>query len=234
MRRRPISNATLSIMLALALAAAACTDDGAPADPSPAGTKTSTSTSSAPPVTPDDTPSATPSPTEPPIPARPAQTRGASSTDCVNGWVSPAEGSEKYLSPLGVIRRTTGVRGPLEIVDLRYFEGPESPPTDKGYLLVVQRWYVKLYARRDFSFAGRFLVEARRFGQGVVAVAPYDSSGFSSPDWIGFQLTADPTRASYEGLPGEWAGLPYDFVGGGEGLTIPGLPDAVVGCLEGT
>jgi hypothetical protein len=148
--------------------------------------------------------------------------------------VTPPAGSERYLSPLGVIRRTTDVRGPLEIVDLRYFEGPESPPTDKGYLLVVQRWYVKLYARRDFSFAGRFLVEARRFGQGVAAVAPYDTSGFASPDWIGFQLTADPTPATYEGLPGAWAGLPYDFVEGGEGLTIPGLPDEVVGCLDGT
>ena len=234
MRRRPISNATLAIVLALALAAVACTDDGAPDDPSPTDATTTTTTSSAPPVTPDDSPSATPSATEPPVPARPPATRGTSSTDCVNGWVTPAAGSAKYLSPLGVIRRTTGVRGPLEIVDLRYFEGPESPPTDKGYLLVVQRWYVKLYARRDFSFAGRFLVEARRFGQGVAAVAPYDSSGFASPDWIGFQLTADPTSTTYEGLPGAWAGLPYDFVEGGEGLTIPGLPEEVVGCLEGT
>lgn len=234
MRRRPISNATLSIVLALALAAAACTDDGAPDDPSPTGATTPPPASSAPPVTPDDSPSAPPSPTEPPAPERPPETVGTSSTDCVNGWVTPPEGSEKYLSPLGVIRRTTGVRGPLEIVDLRYFEGPESPPTDKGYLLVVQRWYVKLYARRDFSFAGRFLVEARRFGQGVAAVAPYDTSGFASPDWIGFQLTADATPATYEALPGAWAGLPYDFVEGGEGLTIPGLPDEVVGCLEGT
>jgi hypothetical protein len=133
-----------------------------------------------------------------------------------------------------VIRRTTGVRGPLEIVDLRYFEGPESPPSDKGYLLVVQRWYVKLFARRDYAFAGRFLVEARRFGQGLSAVAPYDSHGFSSPDWVGFQLSADVTPRSYPGLPGEWAGIAYDFVKGGEGLTIPGLPEQVRGCLDGT
>ncbi len=99
---------------------------------------------------------------------------------------------------------------------------------------MVQRWYVKLYARRDFSFAGRFLVEARRFGQGVAAVAPYDTSGFASPDWIGFQLTADLAPTSYQGLPGQWAGLPYDFVEGGQGLTIPGLPDEVVGCVDGT
>ena len=56
--------------------------------------------------------------------------------DCVEGWVTPAEGSARFLDPLGLIRRVTGVEGPLDVVDMRYFEGPESPPApDKGYLL---------------------------------------------------------------------------------------------------
>jgi hypothetical protein len=149
--------------------------------------------------------------------------------------MTPPDGSPRHLSPLGVIRRTTGVRGPLRIVDLRYFTGPESPPTDKGYLLVVERWYLKLFAERDIAFQGRFLVEARRFGQGVAAVAPYDTSGFRSPDWVGFQFqSSDVTPVAYEGLPGEWSGIPYDFVEGGAGLTIPGLPHEVAGCLDGT
>ena len=143
----------------------------------------------------------------------------------MDGWVTPPKDSPRFLSPIGVIRRATGVRGPLEIVDLRYFDGPESPPSDKGYLLIVQRWYVKLFARRDYAFAGRFLVEARRFGQGLSAVAPYGSSGFASPDWIGFQLSADPTGEALRPLPGAWAGIPYDFVEGGAGLEIPGLPE---------
>lgn len=134
-----------------------------------------------------------------------------------------------------MIRRTTGVRGPLVITDLRYFTGPESPPSDKGYLLVVERWYVRLYARRDPAFQGRFLVEARRFGQGLAAVAPYDTGGFRSPDWIGFQYdSADADARTYPALPGAWEGVAYDFVEGGEGLTIPGLPDEVAGCLDGT
>ena len=134
-----------------------------------------------------------------------------------------------------MIRRTTGVRGPLVVTDMRYFTGPESPPSDKGYLFVVERWYVRLYARRDPAFRGRFLVEARRFGQGVSAVAPYDTGGFRSPDWIGFQYdSADTTPKAYPGLPGEWQGTPYDFVRGGEGLDFPGLPPQVVGCLDGT
>jgi hypothetical protein len=117
---------------------------------------------------------------------------------------------------------------------MRYFQGPESPPApDKGYLLVVQRWYVKVYAERDLSFQGRFLVESRRFGRGVSAVAPYDTAGFRSPDWIGFQFeSADQVPRYYEGLPGTWPGTAYDFVQGGAGLRFSGLPDDVVGCLD--
>lgn len=183
------------------------------------------------PVSPGPSASVTP----PALPEEPPPTRGPAAPDCVNGWTTPPEGSPRYRQPLGIIRRTTGVRGPLVVVDMRYFEGPESPPSDKGYLLVVQRWYIKLYAERDPAFQGRFLVEARRFGRGLAAVAPYDTHGFRSPDWIGFQYdSADPERKAYPGLPGLWSGIPYDFVKGGAGLQIPGLPEPVVGCLAGT
>jgi hypothetical protein len=188
-----------------------------------------------PPVSPIDSPSPAASVTPPALPEEPPPTRGPATLDCVNGWTTPPEGSPRYRQPLGIIRRTTGVQGPLVVVDMRYFEGPESPPSDKGYLLVVQRWYIKLYAERDPAFQGRFLVEARRFGRGVAAVAPYDTHGFRSPDWIGFQWdSADPEPKAYPGLPGRWSGIPYDFVKGGGGLEIPGLPEQVVGCLAGT
>ncbi len=118
---------------------------------------------------------------------------------------------------------------------MRLFVGPESPPSDKNYLEDIRRWYVRLYAADDLTYQGRFLVEERRFGTGVVAVAPYDTTGFTSPDWIGFQWDAAETSARrYEGLPGAWRGIAYDFVEGGEGLTIPGLPDEVAGCLDAT
>jgi hypothetical protein len=66
-------------------------------------------------------------------------------------------------------------------------------------------------------------------------VAPYDTGGFRSPDWIGFQFdAADAASNAYPGLPGTWEGTPYDFVDGGEGLTFAGLPSQVVGCLRGT
>jgi hypothetical protein len=149
--------------------------------------------------------------------------------------VTPHAGTARFLEPLGIIRRTSGIQGPLVVMDMRYFEGPESPPSEQGYLLEVQRWYVRLYAKDDPAFQGRFLVEARRFGRGLSAIAAFDTSGWSSPDWMGFQFdSADRTPRSYSGLPGTWEGVPYDFVKGGAGLQIPGLPAEVVGCLAGT
>lgn len=196
-----------------------------------------TSPPTSPPIsTVSPTPEVTTTPVAPPSPfATPPPTHGAVASDCVHGWVTPHEGTARFLEPLGIIRRTTGVQGPLVVMDMRYFEGPESPPSEQGYLLAVQRWYIRLYAKDDPAFQGRFLVEARRFGRGLSAVAAFDTSGWTSPDWIGFQFDgADTTPKSYPGLPGTWLGVPYDFVNGGEGLQIPGLPAEVLGCLDGT
>ena len=220
----------LVLALAMAVALVACIGDGEEeASGSPS------TTTSPPPVSPTTTSSAIPSVTPPALPDEPPPTRGPSDLDCVNGWVTPREGTSRYLEPLGIVRRTTSVQGALTVVDMRYFEGPESPPSDKGYLLVVERWYIKLFAEREPAFQGRFLVEARRFGRGVAAVAPYDTAGFSSPDWVGFQFDSADTQArGYPGLPGTWSGVPYDFAKGGGGLEIAGLPEQVLGCLAGT
>ncbi len=90
-----------------------------------------------------------------------------------------------FTDPLGVIRRTAPVKGELVVVDMRLFVGPESPPSvgesAKGYLQIVRRWYVKLYATDELSYQGRFLVEQRAFGKGVSAVAPYDTRGSLRP-----------------------------------------------------
>ena len=226
MHRRSLSKAMAAITaLLLAFAIAACSPDDEERAEVPATT---------PPISPAEPPSSTPSPTPPALPEEPPLTSGQIDVDCVQGWVTPDEGSARFLEPLGLIQRVTGVEGPLVVVDMRYFEGPESPPApDKGYLVLVERWYVKLYAERDLSFQGRFLVESRRFGRGTVAVAPYDTAGFRSPDWIAFQYeSADPELRFYEGLPGTWSGTAYDFVQGGADLRFPGLPEDVVGCLD--
>src|SRR5262245_58694506 len=221
---------TFSIALAalLLLCLTACTGDGdagtttgAPTGPTsgPSSTKTATEAS----------------PTPPALPGQPPPTRGPVASDCVHGWKTPPPGSARFREPLRVIRETAGVSGPLHVVDMRWFEGPESPPSDKGYLLNIERWYVKAFARDDPSFQGRFLVEERTFGTGLVAVAPYDTNGFRSPAWTGFQFdSADTEPKAYPGLPGTWSGIPYDFVKGGAGLQIAGLPDEVAGCRSAT
>jgi hypothetical protein len=222
---------TAIVVTGVGLSLAACTGDAEPDAPA-----------TTPPVTPISESGPTPATTPPVLPEEPPATRGPVASDCVNGWATPRRGSARRAEPLDVIRLVTGVRGPLVVVDLRLFDGPESPPSDKGYLREVRRWYVKAFAEDDLAFQGRFLVESREFGIGLVAVAPYDTNGFRSPDWVGFQFdSGDLERRSYDGLPGQWAGAPYDFVAGeidpeqaDAGLTIPGLPDEVVGCLSAT
>ena len=173
------------------------------------------------------------SPTPPAIPQPPPPTSGGSSETCVDGWATPAAGSALATEPLRILERTVPLPRKPVVVDMRYFTGPESPPSDKGYILTIERWYVKLFAETDLRFQGRFLIESRQFGDGVAAVAAYDTEGFRSPDWSGFQWNeADPTPRPYPGLPGAWSGTRYDFVKGGAGLDIPGLPAEVRGCLD--
>lgn len=174
------------------------------------------------------------SPTPPALPQSPPPTRGRPSETCVDGWKTPPASSALAARPLRIIARTVDVPGEPVIVEMRYFTGPESPPSDKGYIKTVKRWYVKLYSDTDLRFQGRFLVESREFGDGVAAVAPYDTEGFRSPDWSGFQWNeAEPKPRAYPGLPSEWSGIRYDFVKGGAGIDIPGLPAEVTGCLDG-
>jgi hypothetical protein len=174
------------------------------------------------------------SPTPPALPQSPLPTKGAPSDTCVDGWKTPPSDTPLAARPLRIIRRTVRLPGEPVIVEMRYFTGPESPPSDKGYIKTIERWYVKLYTEADLRFQGRFLVESREFGDGVAAVAAYDTKGFRSPDWSGFQWNAaDPKPHPYAGLPGEWSGIRYDFVKGGAGLRIPGLPVEVTGCLDG-
>ena len=174
------------------------------------------------------------SPTPPALPPDGLPTSGEASETCVNGWISPAEGSPLFQRPLRVLNRTVRLPGEPTVVEMRYFTGPESPPSDKGYLLVVERWYVQLFTEDDLRFQGRFLIESRDFGDGVAAVAPYDTDGFRSPDWSGFQWDGGVSEPrAYPGLPGIWEGTRYDFVRGGAGLDIPGLPAEVRGCLDG-
>jgi hypothetical protein len=218
------------LLLIAALGASACSPGGSTAQAASGGAEQ---------VTPSPTP--TPSPDEnvkpPEISARQPRTSGPKTSSCINGWITPAPGSLLSNEPLRIISETEHVKGPLVVADMRYFVGGESPPPSppKGYLSAIKRWYVKAYAKRDPAFQGRFLVESRVFGSGLSAVAPWNTKGFRSPDWKGFQYdSAHPAQRPVAGLPGEWSGIEYDFVKGGEGLDLPGLPSTLAGCMAGT
>jgi hypothetical protein len=66
---------------------------------------------------------------------------------------------------------------------------------------------------------------------GIEAAASFDTTGYESPGWRGFIGEGEPHAV--EGLPGTWVGMDYDFLVGEDG-EHPGLPDEVVGCLDGT
>lgn len=224
----------LVALMALAVLAASCDGGGEQASDGFASVQSPSATSASDAFTPSA--SVAPSPTRPAVPDRAPATRGAPSPTCVEGWRTPRPDTPMFTDPLGIIRRTAPVEDDFVVVDMRMFVGPESPPSpDKGYLQDITRWYIKLYVESDWSYAGRFIVESRLFGRGLAAVAPYDSKGFRSPSWTGFQWdSADTEARAYPGLPGMWQGIAYDFVKGGAGLDIPGLPGEVAGCLDGT
>ena len=117
--------------------------------------------------------------------------------------------------------------------ELRYFTGPDAPWMIEPHYEVVERWYVKAALAGEPDFRGRWLLEKRtELIKGVSAVAPYETSGYASPDWYGFVGEGPPTN--YPGLPGAWVGIPYDFVTGEGDSGQPGLPEEVADCLTGT
>jgi hypothetical protein len=205
-------------LIALVLGIAACGGAGAPA------------------ATPDESPSPDPTATPTATPTEPPPTPAAAgppSDSCVNGWTSPPTGSPEHSDGLQVLSGFMAEDGPWQVDEMRYFTGPDAPWIIEPRYEVVHRWYIRARLADDPDYRGRWLVELRTDRiNGVSAVAAYDTHGYESPDWHGFVGEGQPTK--YPGLPGSWSGINYDFVTGEGDHDMPGLPDEVVGCLEGT
>jgi hypothetical protein len=159
---------------------------------------------------------------------------GAAGPGCINGWIVPTPGTALRVEPLDIIRGQMGITGKFQVIEMRYFTGPEVPWILAPRRPVVERWYVKAQLVDDPAFRARWLVERRSpVVKGIAAAAPFDTAGYQSPDWQGF-IGERPPHA-VEGLPGTWVGMDYDFlVGDDPYLEKPGLPDEVVHCLDGT
>jgi hypothetical protein len=140
---------------------------------------------------------------------------GPEAAGCVHRYTEPPPGSGVRRQPLDAIRRDMEIQGEFVVTELRMFDGSDG----------TRWWYVKAEQQSDPSFRGRWLVRGGQEGPRIVAAAPYDTTGFSSPDWRGFRGTA--AREPYPDLPGEWAGPDYDFVAEGA------MPTDVQGCLDG-
>lgn len=175
----------------------------------------------------------TPGTGETPAPAEPTPTLATTGVadDCVNGWAIAPEGNAQFGTAMYLIERQMEVIGPWTVDEVRYFTGPDVFWAETPAPL-VERWYVKA-SLTDQDFRGRWLMEKRSdFDFGVVAVAPHSTAGYQPPDWTGFVGDGSPT--TYLGLPGQWTGTPYDFVSGSGYNDQPGLPDEVIGCMNGT
>ena len=97
----------------------------------------------------------------------------------------------------------------------------------------VERWYVKASLVDDPTVRARWIVERRSEAwRGISAVAPFDTSGYTSPQWRAFAGEGEPVIVP--GLPGRWSGVNYDFVTGEGDSGNPGLPEQNVACLDGT
>lgn len=220
--------------LAALLSLAGC---GTAATPSPAPTPTP---SLAPTPSPTLTPTATPTPSPSPTPtlapsASPSPTvaAGLPSPDCINGWTNPPEGSAERAEGIEVLSNYMGLTAPLDVVDMRYFVGPDPDWIIEPRFEAVEHWYIKATLSTDPTYAGRWLVEKRDEQRlGVSAVAAFETVGYESPDWRGFVGEGLPREV--EGLPGLWGGINYDFVTGEGDGGFPGLADSQAGCLTGT
>jgi hypothetical protein len=230
----------------LALLVAACSQPAAPTA-TPVQTASPTAAPSATPSpSPTVAPSASPSPTSPPSPS-PTATAGPSPTlspaatlaiaspwpGCINGWRTPPDGAPKRDEGVTILANYMGLTDRLVVDDMRYFRGPDPENILEPRYENLERWYIKATLSTDPTYRGRWLVEKRTDTiLGVSAVAPYDTTGYESPDWSGF-IGEGPPRA-IEGLPGMWSGIQYDFVTGEADSGFPGLPASQVGCLAGT
>ena len=124
-------------------------------------------------------------------------TSGEPGPGCVTGWVSPTRGTALRTDPLDVIREGMGVSGEFAVVEMRYFTGPPAPGLVSDD--VFERWYVRAHLADDPTFGARWLVHRWPPGAGIVAAAPFDTTGYqqgngtASRAWTGVQNQMAPT-----------------------------------------
>jgi hypothetical protein len=171
----------------------------------------------------------------PTVPPSPTATLaiGLPSATCINGYKGLPADDPKYIEGLEILTNYMGLPDPLVVDDNRYFVGPDPDWILEPRFEAVEHWYFKGTLSTDPTFRGRWLIERRDEQRlGVSAVAAYDTVGYTSPDWYGFEGEGAPRVV--DSLPGLWAGVAYDFVTGEGDGGNPGLADSQSECMLGT
>ncbi|MGI9614436.1 MAG: hypothetical protein ACR2QO_16115 [Acidimicrobiales bacterium] len=177
--------------------------------------------------------------TDPPS-TTPQPVSGPAGPTCRDGWTKPEPGTALRTEPLDVIRAALETSTVFVVDEMRYFTGPGERAIIEPRPEIVHYWYAVVPAVDDPNVTGRFLVIRPDNRNGaILALAPYDTTGLGPGDWVTFVGESDEAH-EYEGIPGSWFGIPIDFVtgtvlGSDDLLEEPlfGLPDEVLGCLEG-
>jgi hypothetical protein len=219
-----------AVVVAGALVATGCSSSGSGGDNAAAPTTSSTAER---PTTDSSTTTSIEAPAM--TCAAPTTTRcldGEAVPGCASGWTTPAPGTALRVEPLDVIRDQMGVTGDFQVIDMRDFTSPEVPWILEPRPPVVEWWYVKAQLVGDPTFRARWLIAKRSAAiKGIAAVAPFDTTGYRSPDWRAFIGEGEPR--AIEGLPGTWVGFEFDFTTG-EDNEKPGLPEEATHCLDNT
>ena len=117
-----------------------------------------------------------------------------------------------------------GLTGPLDGRRHALLHGP-GPAQDHRAALRHRRALVRqgvAVDRPDLSRALAAREAHRHHPRHQSAVAPYDTTGYASPDWSGFIGEGAPRAIA--GLPGKWGGIPFDFVTGEGDSGSPACP----------
>jgi hypothetical protein len=218
---------------------------GSPSDQGPAAEETGQPSGRAMPAAteparePAEAPAPEPAPTPSPSTAGPSAVGGAPSGTCVNGWATPDPGTELATFPLETLRTYLGLGSVDELVvdTVRYFTGPEDVEVVEPRTQ-VERWYVEAILVSEPAPAGRWMIRRTAVGSGVVADAPYGTTGFGPGLWWSSDAGGyDPFDPPCTAAHGPYC--PCAWGVGGCSCDDPaqpactGPPPEVMGCLDG-